>query len=318
MTNDSVTQLVKYQRTIGALPQGAGLSVRTHWGGPLGGMGGSVRKYVAGYKGVTTYKKLLGLQDAAGLITGVLPDLFNGRNADDASQSASWNAIMTGIQGAYNAANNAGAGISMDSFTISSPASNVPDLATAIGVVGQLVGEALRTNSVTASGQFQLDIKIGNHPINPGGVLDPRPVFDWSITISVDNSAESMTLTIDVKFDHMAQNLLGDIAGIFAGLLTAGFDLGAGIATGFEVGQIVDAKYNASANSGLLNALAGPLVQLTWVVQPFVFQFDRRSTTEFAVSVTYQFDSSTWNALANLINNPTSVPQQALQLKVLV
>ena len=183
MTNDSVTQLVKYQRSIsGVGPFGiissqlpASFSVRTGWGGPLGGMGGSVRKYVSGYKGITTYTKVLGAQDATGIITGVLPDLFNGSNADDASQSASWNAFMSAIQAAYDAVKS-GVTIQMDSFTISSPASNVPDLAAAIEVVGQLALEALRTNSVTASGQFQLEI-LNALPINPFGTAKPEACF---------------------------------------------------------------------------------------------------------------------------------------------
>lgn len=210
MTNDSVSQVVKYQRSIsgvgpfGLVHQTGSFSVRTAWGGPLGGMGGSVRKYVSGYKGIATYTKVLGAQDATGLITGVLPDLFNGSNADDASQSASWNAFMTAIQAAYDAIKS-GVTIQMDSFTISSPASNVPDLAAAIGVAGQLALEALRTNSVTASGQFQLEI-LNALSFNPFGALNPKPVFDWSIKISFDNSAESMTLTVDAKYDHMDNN----------------------------------------------------------------------------------------------------------------
>jgi hypothetical protein len=113
MTNDSMTQLVRYQRTTGALPEGPGFSVRTNWAGPLSGLGGSVRKYVGDYKGVTTYIKLVGLQGVTTNIIGrqgvtegigVMAGLLNGANADDPSQSASWNAIMVAVQNAYNTA----------------------------------------------------------------------------------------------------------------------------------------------------------------------------------------------------------------------
>lgn len=300
MTTDSVTQIVKYQRSIGALPHGTGFLVRQHWAGPLGGMGGSVWKYVAGYKGITTYVPLLGIQDPTRVITGVLPDLLNGRNADDASQSASWNAIMTAIQTAYNAANNKGVTIVMDSFNILSPASNVPDLTAAIGVVAQLALEALQKHSVTVSGQFTL--RVENLISNPFGVFDPRPVFDWSITISFDNSAESMTLTIEVNYDNPGSNILGDIVGVLTGLLAAGFDPAVGIGTGIAVGHSVDAVYNADVQSQLLRALAGPLFNVPGVVQPITLHFQRPEPAKLVASVTYQFDPTTWNELAAIIS----------------
>src|SRR5271157_985382 len=53
--SDSVTQLVEYQRNIGVLPRGASFSVRTSWAKPLSALGGSLRTYLADYKGVTTH-----------------------------------------------------------------------------------------------------------------------------------------------------------------------------------------------------------------------------------------------------------------------
>lgn len=95
-----------------------------------------------------------------------------------------------------------------------------------------------------------------------------------------------------------------DIAGVFAGLFTAGLtgDLFAGIGTGIAVGQSLNAAYDAAANSKFLDALAGPLFNVPGVVQPITFDFQRPATAELVASVTYQFDSTTWNELAAIIS----------------
>ena len=95
-------------------------------------------------------------------------------------------------------------------------------------------------------------------------LLNPKPVFDWSIKISFDNSAESMTLTIDIQYDHMDNNpALEDIAGVFAGLFTAGFtgDPFAGIGAGIAVGQSLNAAYDAAANRQVSRCSGGPSLQ---------------------------------------------------------
>lgn len=316
MTTDSVTQIVKYQRSIGALPHGTGFSVGQHWARPLGSLGGSVQKYVAGYKGVTTYTKLMGLPGvihAAGVVVGLL----NGANAKDAGQSPSWNAIIAGLQAAYNAANNKGATFVLQSFNISSPASNVPDLASAIELGEQLVLEALQTHSVTASGTFQLDIQNAQS-FNPFGLLDPEPVFDWSITISVDDSTRSMTLTLDIRFDHMeSKSILEDFLGLFGALTTVvllGIPPDLVTAAGLGVGQAATGAFNAHC-SGVLVAMmaqfslpkaAGPIPGVNW---PIEFNVSHSQATKFRLSVTYQFDPTTWNELATLFNQ--AAPQVA-------
>jgi hypothetical protein len=291
-------------------------------------LGGSVRKYVGDYKGVTTYIKLVGLQGVTTNIIGrqgvtegigVMAGLLNGANADDPSQSASWNAIMVAVQNAYNTANGTGYGITMQWFSITSPASSVTNLTDALELLAQILQQAQTTNSVTASGQFQLDIQTGTF-----GPADPRPVFDWSLTITLDSNAHSITLMIVVSYDHMASNSIAeDILGVMVGTALAGgiiWDpgqgVGAGAAVGIAVGKTLTQAYNAAANSELLNALAGPLSKLTWVDQPINFSLSRPSSTQVILSVTYTFDSTTWNLLMSDINDPSSVANLAERLEV--
>lgn len=324
MTTDSVTQLVEYQRNIGALPKGANFSVRTNWAGPLGRMGGSVRNYLAGYKGVTTYKTLVGLQGTTTTI-GTICDLLNGANANDASQSASWNAIMVGILNAYNKANSTGYGIAMQSFTISSPASNVANLQDLATLAGTLLQELSQTNSVTASGQFQLDIQTGNFSLIPLNIppADPRPVFDWSLTISLDSNTHSITLEIDVTYDHMEHDIGAEIvAGLVGDSLTGGVLFAAlggdilgwtasSIVGGVAVGQTINQVYNAKANSTVLNVLGKPWSMLPWVDQSIQFTIEHPTNTKFVISVTYQIDSTTWNELVSFFNNAELVAAAA-------
>jgi hypothetical protein len=316
MTTDSVAQLVKYQRNIGVVPEGASFSVRTNWAGPLSGLGGSVQKYLAGYKGVVTYIRLAGLPGASPItaLAGVVPvvqDLVNGSNADDASQSPAWNAIMNDVLGTFNQANGTNYGISMQSFNISSP-SNFS------GVI-EFLTEVAETQSATLSGQFQLDIQTGGVNLNPlpggGGHIpppDPRPVFDWSLTGALDNNIHALTLTLDVKYDHMESDntveiIAAAIAGFMSGALLTGIFgpvLGeaGGVATTILVGQTLTQDYNANANSALLNALGAPLSPLPGVVGPIQFTITHPQNTEFTVSVAYPFDSSTWNQITNWFN----------------
>jgi hypothetical protein len=330
MTNDSVAQVVKYQRNVKSLPPGVGFSIRTYWAGPLSSLGGSVRNYVKNYKGITTYLPLVGLQDVTELVVGVMPDLLNGIHADDPSQSASWNAIMNTILNGFNTVQGTGYEVSMQSFTISSPASasNVTNVFDLIGVAAQLLEEALRTNSVTVSGQFQLDIQTGGISIIPPRIPppDPRPVFDWSLIISWDSNAHSITLEIDIAFDHMENNNLLDwlivvfLTWISAGYLTylAGSILFVG-AGEFVVGQILTQDYNAAASSKLQDALAKALSQLPAISDqpPIQFALTAKSNKEFVLSVTYTVDSTGRNGLVKYINDPSSVVPSAKELGII-
>jgi hypothetical protein len=317
MTTDSVVQLIKYQQSIGAVPKGASFSVRTNWGGPLSSFSGSLRKYVEAYKGAVTYITLIGRKPASPAVIGTLADLLNGGNADDASQSASWNAIMNGIKDAFNAANGSGFGVSMQNFDILDPASNVSNFNDLVDIVTKLLLEAFTHNSVTASGTFKLDIQTGGANLDPFHFHipppDPRPVFNWSITISVDNNAHSITLEIDVTYNHMeSDSLVRELSEFFLGVLSDGL-LGAGTGIILGVGavavdQVVTQKFNEAANNALMNFFGGPWSKKPWVVQPIQVQAKHPNDKEFTLSVTYQVDSSAWNELANLINNIDNFP----------
>lgn len=316
MTTDSVTQLVRYQRKIGALPQGTGFSVRTHWAGPLSRLGGSVRTYLADYEGVTTYIKLMGRQttsikqmrpqDTLDQIIGVISGLLNGSNAGDPNQSPSWNAIMYGLRDGYNTANNTSwQTINMDWFHILSPASNVASITDAISLMEKLVAELYLNHSVTASGQFKLDIQTGAN-IAP----DPRPVFDWSLVISLDSSTQSITLKIDIVYDHMESNSIWEgVLGVAIGIVLYYIGVGPVLsaAGGIAVGVTSTQIYNDTLSSKLLQYLGGHVSQLPWINIPPYFTFSHPQPQEFVITVTYQLPTTVWNDLMTYIQDAAAL-----------
>jgi hypothetical protein len=97
---DSVMDVVRYQRSILATPQLSGdFSVRANWGPQIHNLGGaSLRKYIASYKGVTTYVTLSGTSGWPGV--GVIPHLLNGPGPTGSDQSDFWTEIIKGMQAA--------------------------------------------------------------------------------------------------------------------------------------------------------------------------------------------------------------------------
>ena len=153
----------------------------------------------------------------------------------------------------------------MQSFTVTSPVSNVANIGDVLALAATLDLELCQNNSVTVSGQFQLDIQTGNVSVSvwPPKISipppDPRPVFDWSITISLDGNTQSITLEIDITYDHMeSDNLVEVLAAAFLTLISGGLldwiagsliGIVGGTATGIEVGQTLTQAYNASLDS---------------------------------------------------------------------
>jgi hypothetical protein len=288
MSTDSMTQVVAYQRKIGALPKQSGFSTRTHWGGSLSRLDKSVRQYILRYKGVTTYAKLVGL--AGGTGPGVVADVLSGSNP---AQSASMNAIMTAVRDGYNQANSTSwHDVGVDYFTVSSPASSGDPEKLAL----TLLGEAFQGGPFTASGQFEIDIMTGAN-VTP----DPRPVFNWSLALSANDSARTLTLTLDITYVRMnTDNFLEIAIGFVLGNLIAPFGSPSAIATSIAVGAALTGAYESFANSTLLNALAGPLNVTPWVIPPIEVTIKHPQTSEFVFSLTYQFDPTTWSSLKQI------------------
>jgi hypothetical protein len=177
--------------------------------------------------------------------------------------------------------------------------------------------ELSNNNSATASGQFELTIQ-NTQDVNPFGWLDPKPVFTWTVTISLDASTKSITLTITTAYDHMNDNnALEVIAGIVAGVLTAGLlgsailGVSGGVVSGIAVGDALTKAYDTTANNKMLDVLAFKLNQLTWIIGPIMFTASHPTTSQFVLSMKLQLDSTTFNEIEDLIHNLSTVLQLA-------
>ena len=186
MTTNSVMQLVRFQRSIGALPKTGSFSVRGNWGHQIAAVGG-LRKYVASYKGVVTYLTVVGVAGPianmsmpAGLIVGVLTDLLNGApgtppsrhdmSTSGPSQSYFWNQyISVLLKALQKQLKNTSVSLQLDWFSLTSPSGNaVNNAKTALQCVANLLLELNTRNSATAQGQFELDIQ---------NAVNPQPVW---------------------------------------------------------------------------------------------------------------------------------------------
>jgi hypothetical protein len=155
-----------------------------------------------------------------------------------------------------------------------------------------------------------LDVK-NSISFNPFGLLDPKPVFNWSVTIALDNDTDSIILTIGFAYDHnnnSAANALDDVVGIIAGVLTAGI-LGpvvgisagteSGVAAGIAVGASLNQAYDSSVNNKILDFLARDLDLQYWTktIRPITFTATHPTTQQYSLSMSVQFDPSTYNEI---------------------
>jgi hypothetical protein len=181
----------------------------------------------------------------------------------------------------------------------------------ALLVAFQLATDLAINNSATASGQFRLDVQNAIS-VNPFGALDPKPVFEWGVTLSIDRSTNSITLAITTAYDHMENNtVLEDIAGIIAGVLTGGIlgpvvgpivGTAGGVASGIAVGAALNQAYNATSNNKMLDFLAHDLTMQPWTQStgPITFTASHPTRKAFKLSMTLHLDSTTFNALINI------------------
>jgi len=313
---DSVLEVVNFQRSIGAVPVGGNFSVRTNWGPRIDAVGGSLQRYIASYKGVTTYLTFSGFGGATGLFSGVLPGLlYSGPVTPGPSQSEFWNAIISAIEAAIQfAQNNRDITLALDWFSLVSPSGDISTKDGAIDVTITLLNDLYTTNSVTAVGQFELDVQ--NAVSNPFGWLDPKPVFNWRITVSLESSTNSIVLTITVDYDHLNNSNLAEIiAAIVAGVITAGIlgpsviAVAGGVASGIAVGASLTRAYDASVNNQLMDFLAKDVSKQPWALSagPVTFTASHPSTREYILAMAVQLDPTTFNEIKKLLHETLPV-----------
>jgi hypothetical protein len=233
---------------------------------------------------------------------------------------------MGNIQKGYNKLNGSGDGVSMDHFRTLSPfdSDSHPDVIKALLTA---LAELALTRSITFSGWFTLDLQTGALSLEP----DPRPVFNWSFKVSLDDNTRSVTLEIDVEYDHMESNSVVEaLAAIFLGLITNGlFDVIAGSVTavapgvivGIAAGESLTRAYNAGAEGPLLDFIGSPFDPLPWVIGPIMFTISHPETADpkkpkFVLSVAIPLDSTTWNEIAKYFPNPDLVTSLAKTLRL--
>lgn len=326
---DSVMEVVRYQRNIHRVSMEPPFSVRANWGRQISTIfGGSLHKYIESYKATVTYITLNGFHGPQDLIMGVFPDILNGTPSSGSSQSEFWNEFTKQMQEAIRLAqNDSNITLGFDWFSLTSPSDDVTTAKGALLVVGKLLTEVVTNNSATASGQFELDIKNAVS-VNPFGLLDPKPVFNWAVTISLDPDTDSITLMISVTYDHMnSNNTLEVIAGIVIGVITAGvlgpviggtIGTAGGVVSGIAIGNSLSQAYDAANNNKLLDILAKDFNLQTWIASagPIMFKASHPTSREYTLSMTLQLDSTTFNKIENFIQNQAALITVGVELSV--
>jgi len=169
---DSMKQVVQYQRGEPFdKPLKRPFEVRNSvWGSGIGSLGNSIGAYIKGYKGMTSYIGLIGIQGKTGVIPGVLTDLLSGSQ----SKSNFFTELVKLMQDATQfALNNGGITLALDWVH---PSGDGLQLANTF--CSELVNSpTLWGHSATVSGQFEVDIQNAISP-NPFRWLDPKPVFN--------------------------------------------------------------------------------------------------------------------------------------------
>jgi hypothetical protein len=300
-------EVVRFQRSLGAVPGQGSFSVRGSWGHQFDAMGtASLRKYLASYKAATTYLTFSGVRNQSGHIVGLTPQLLHG------SQSDFWSEIIKAMEATTQTVqNNGNIKLALDWFRLSSPPGDVSSTDGALQVAVALFTELATNNSAAASGQFELDIQNAIS-VNPFGALDPKPVFNWSVAVALDGTTNSIILTIKTEYDHMNQNnALEVVAGIIAGIVTAGIlgpvvgvAVGAagGVAAGIAVGAALDQAYDNAANNKLLDFLAHDLSLQPWTttIGPITFTATHPTNTQYVLAMKVQLDASIFNEIQSL------------------
>jgi hypothetical protein len=293
MIDQSLKDLAAFQR-----PGTAPTSLRS-WLLPHPTVAGSVRRYITAYKGSGS---LVRLQD-------LTTHLLNGGAAGDPQASPFWNAIMTAAKDAFNAANNTSYGIAMDWFHINDPASNVASAADLLAIAGKLIQEGIQTNSVRFAGDFRLDLQTGDPNLDPTHFYipppDPRPVFDWALVLAVDPNKRSMTISIDIKYDHMESNHMAeDLLGALVAFFTAGF-VGPVLAIllGVELSQTLTQDYNGKTGHAVLDFLGGGWGPGNpFLMGPVELRVSSPNKGEFVLSGTYFFTQAAWQGLLGVLS----------------
>jgi hypothetical protein len=288
---DSLKRVVVYQNPGITTPW----PVR-NWTSKYPQFSGSMRKYLTAYTGSVTHN----------LLRDALKDLADGGGANDPTRSKFFNALQTAVKDAYNTHY----GIAMDWFHIDDPATNIGSAQDAFAAAGKLLLEWLQTDSVTFGGQFRLDIQTGDPNIDPTHFYmpppDPRPVFDWSVVLAANPKAYTLSLTIDVKYDHMESNNAAEVfLGAVAAYLSAGL-AGPILATalGVEVANQLTQDYNATAGHQLLDAIGNgwgnpnPFTDGPLTIQPLT-----PSQGEFKLVFTWHFTPTTWDGLYGVVTS---------------
>ena len=146
----------------------------------------------------------------------------------------------------------------------------------------------------------------------------------------MDSSADAITFTISITYDHMDTNNIGEvIAGIVVGLLTFGIaevvggivgGAVAGVAAGLATTQGLTQVYTANANNKFLDTLAKDLSQLPWTQTPglrIAFRFtEPPAKNGVVISLALNLDATTFNEIESFIANPLILPLLAAGLEL--